>query len=157
MTPIEIKLTPTQMHELEILYFQQQEPEANLMAAFPARDYFSFMQHWNQNILSKANCNAYSIYYQDKLAGNILSWSQEEKTYVGYWIGKEYWGKGIASQALTKLLEIITNRPLYAYVVEHNKGSIRVLEKLNFKYYSIEKLNSSTHSEPIYELLYRLE
>lgn len=31
-----------------------------------------------------------------------------------YWIGKEYWGKGIATNALRGFLKHVTIRPLYA-------------------------------------------
>ncbi|MFN8426694.1 MAG: GNAT family N-acetyltransferase [Anaerolineales bacterium] len=30
-------------------------------------------------------------------AGSIGSWDMEGKREVGYWIGKEFWGKGIAT------------------------------------------------------------
>ena len=52
---------------------------------------------------------------------------------VGYWIGREFWGKGIATQALTQYLEVEKIRPLSAHVAKHNVGSKRVLEKNGFK------------------------
>jgi len=51
---------------------------------------------------------------------------------VGYWIGREFWGKGIATRALSQFLEIEKTRPLCAYVAKHNVGSRRVLEKCGF-------------------------
>jgi RimJ/RimL family protein N-acetyltransferase len=39
---------------------------------------------------------------------------------VGYWLGKGYWGKGIATQALKEFLKHIGTRPLYAHVAKHN-------------------------------------
>ncbi|MBP8242640.1 MAG: GNAT family N-acetyltransferase, partial [Thermoflexales bacterium] len=51
---------------------------------------------------------------------------------VGYWLGREFWGKGIATRALEAFLAIDTTRPLHAFVVHHNLGSIRVLEKCGF-------------------------
>ena len=52
---------------------------------------------------------------------------------VGYWIGKEHWGRGIASAALVLYLDVDRHRPLLATVVEHNAGSRRVLEKAGFQ------------------------
>ena len=53
---------------------------------------------------------------------------------VGYWIGKAYWGRGIASAALRLFLDDVErHRPLLATVVEHNAGSRRVLEKAGFQ------------------------
>ena len=54
---------------------------------------------------------------------------------VGYWIGKEHWGQGIASAALRLYLDdVAQHRPLLASVVEHNAGSRRVLEKAGFQF-----------------------
>ena len=52
---------------------------------------------------------------------------------VGYWIGKEHWGRGIASAALRLYLDVDRHRPLLATVAEHNAGSRRVLEKAGFE------------------------
>jgi RimJ/RimL family protein N-acetyltransferase len=51
---------------------------------------------------------------------------------VGYWIGSEYWGKGIATRALAAFLEHDRTRPLHARVAKHNVASVRVLEKCGF-------------------------
>ena len=66
------------------------------------------------------------------VAGNVVSWLQDGERLVGYWIGREHWGRGIATRALAELLREIEERPLYAHVARHNVGSIRVLEKCGF-------------------------
>lgn len=63
---------------------------------------------------------------------------------IGYWIAEPYWGKGIATEAIKQLIEkSITRFPdiirLYAEVFEHNKPSMRVLEKNGFYLESIRK------------------
>jgi len=37
-------------------------------------------------------------------AGYVVSWDQSGEREIGYWVGKEYWGKGVATQALTLFL-----------------------------------------------------
>jgi RimJ/RimL family protein N-acetyltransferase len=106
------------------------------MAAFPSRDRKSFDAHWERNILGNPDAIAQTILVDGEVAGNIGSWTQQGARLVGYWIGKEYWGKGVATQALSAFLHLVPDRPLYAHVVEHNVGSIRVLEKCGF---SVEK------------------
>ncbi len=66
------------------------------------------------------------------VAGNIGSWQQNGQQLLGYWIGREFWGRGVATQALALLVDEVSIRPLYAHVVEHNVGSIRVLENVAF-------------------------
>ena len=41
---------------------------------------------------------------------------RDGKRLVGYWIGREFWGKGLATKALAELLAEVTARPLHAYV-----------------------------------------
>jgi RimJ/RimL family protein N-acetyltransferase len=62
----------------------------------------------------------------------VVSWTQDGVREVGYWIGKAYWGKGIATAALAEFLAVEPTRPLYAHVARHNLGSVRVLEKCGF-------------------------
>jgi RimJ/RimL family protein N-acetyltransferase len=119
--------------DLPIFFEQQRDPIANEMAGFPARDRDAFMAHWAKNLPNASNIHK-TILYGDQVAGNIVSWEHDEEREVGYWLGREFWGKGIATQALSLFLEQITARPLYAHVVKHNVASIRVLEKCGFTF-----------------------
>jgi RimJ/RimL family protein N-acetyltransferase len=118
--------------DLPILFEQQLDPEATAMAAFPSRDHDAFMAHWKK-IMAYANNLIKTILYVGQVAGYILSWEMEGEREVGYWLGKEYWGKGIATQAVAEYISIVKTRPLMAHVARHNIGSRRVLEKCGFK------------------------
>ncbi len=56
---------------------------------------------------------------------------------VGYYISKEDWGKGYGEEALSLVLryafEWMNLRKLYAFVLEPNSASIKVLEKNGFR------------------------
>jgi RimJ/RimL family protein N-acetyltransferase len=101
------------------------------MAAFPARDREAFMAHWAK-ILVDPEVPKKTIVIDGAVAGNVVSWVQSGRRLVGYWIGREYWGRGIGTEALARFLTVATERPLYALVAKHNVGSIRVLEKCGF-------------------------
>ena len=115
----------------DIFFEQQSDPDANAMAAFPARDRQEHVTHWHK-ILDDETVITRSILYGDAVAGNIVSWTQDGKREVGYWIGRAFWGKGIATSALRSFLEVDVERPLFAWVARHNAGSVRVLEKVGF-------------------------
>jgi RimJ/RimL family protein N-acetyltransferase len=117
--------------DLPIFFEQQLDPIANEMAGFPARDRDAFMAHWAR-IMADDNNILQTILYGDQVAGNIVSWEHDGEREVGYWLGREFWGKGIATRALSLFLQQVTTRPLYAYVAKHNLASIRVLEKCGF-------------------------
>lgn len=117
--------------DLPIFFEHQLDPVANEMAGFPARDRQSFMAHWRR-LLSDDVLVKQTIFFNGEVAGNIVSWEQSGQRQVGYWLGREYWGKGIATRALAAFLGYVQSRPLYAHVVKHNVASIRVLEKCGF-------------------------
>ena len=38
------------------------------------------------------------------LYSNIGSWQDDGRRLVGYWIGRQYWGRGVATQALARFV-----------------------------------------------------
>jgi RimJ/RimL family protein N-acetyltransferase len=129
--PTTISLRAVIASDLPIFFEQQLDPVANQMAAFPARDHEAFMAHWAKIMADESNI-LQTILSGDQVAGNIVSWEHAGEREVGYWLGREFWGKGIATRALSLFLAQVTTRPLYAYVAKHNLASIRVLEKCRF-------------------------
>jgi RimJ/RimL family protein N-acetyltransferase len=127
----DVRLRDVEAGDIEIFYEQQLDPEATMMAAFPARDHDSHVAHWNK-ILKDDGCITKTIVADGRVAGNIGSWVQDEQRDIGYWIGKAHWGRGVATSALQQFVGTLDDRPLYAWVVRHNRGSMRVLEKCGF-------------------------
>ena len=130
--PPTIKLRDVTASDLPILFEQQLDPEATAMAAFPSRDREAFMAH-SAKIMADETLFFKAILFDGQIAGSLGSWIMDGEQEVGYWLGKEFWGKGIATRALTEFLEIVKTRPLFAHVAKHNIGSQRVLEKCGFK------------------------
>lgn len=58
--------------------------------------------------------------------------------FVGYWLGRDHWGRGIATEALAAVCAYgFARRPLQrieARVLAWNPASARVLEKAGFRY-----------------------
>ena len=56
---------------------------------------------------------------------------------IGYWIGEEYWGNGIATEALKQMTKLALStkkyQKLFAPVLGPNKASMQVLEKNNYQ------------------------
>ena len=92
------------------------DPQATAMAAFPSRDRGPFMQHW-QKIMNDKTVTIRVIVYKGKIAGHLLCWKQGYEQETGYWLGREFWGRGIASAALTEFLKIVTIRPQLASII----------------------------------------
>jgi RimJ/RimL family protein N-acetyltransferase len=129
MTPVTLR--DVIESDLPIFFEQQRDPEANAMAAFPARDREAFMAHWAKTMANPNNILK-TILFDGQVAGNIVCWETLGEWEVGYWLGRDFWGKGIASAALTEFLQTMTTRPLFGHVARHNVASKRVLEKCGF-------------------------
>ncbi len=126
-----VRLREVTAADLPMLYDHQADPEAARMAAFPSREREAFLAHWAR-ILADPQVMARTILCEDQVAGNILSFERSGRRLVGYWIGREHWGSGVASQALSLFLRQEPTRPLHAHVARHNLASRRVLEKCGF-------------------------
>jgi len=70
---------------------------------------------------------------------------------IGYWIGREYCGRGIATAALAEFLGHDLARPLHAFVAVHNIASIRVVEECGF----VRMDDATTAPSGVDEYLYR--
>src|SRR5687767_3527737 len=141
--------------DLPIFYEQQLDSDAARMAAFPSRDREAFMAHWAK-IMRMDTVTLKTILFNGLVAGNIVAFEQDGKREVGYWIGKQYWGKGIATEALAQFLRVVTERPLYAHVVKHNIGSVRVLQKCGFTIIGEDRDESDDSGEAVEAFLLEL-
>ena len=122
--------------DLPILFEHQLDPDANYMAAFTARDPTdrnAFMAHWAR-ILNDEAITIQTILFDGQVAGSVSCYKDEEfgELEITYWIGKEYWGKGIATRALSKFLDLVSVRPLYGRAAKDNVASLRVMQKCGF-------------------------
>jgi RimJ/RimL family protein N-acetyltransferase len=110
-----VSLRDVRESDLPTLYEHQLDPEATQMAAFPSREWEAFQEHWAK-ITSSTTGTIQTVLFEGRVAGNIGCWQSDAERLVGYWIGREYWGKGIATAALSQFLALVPERPLVAHV-----------------------------------------
>jgi len=156
----ELLLRDVLSDDLPIFFEQQLDQEAITMAAFTAKDptdQEAFMAHWRK-ILGTDTCIIKTIIFNRQVAGSVSSYEEEGKPGVMYWLGREYWGKGIATWALKELLVSHNHkRPMYTRVAKDNPGSRRVLEKCGFKIIGESKGFANARGQEIEEFLLELE
>ena len=117
--------------DLPLFFEHQRDPIAVAMVAFRSRDRAAFDEHWATLLADETKLKK-TVVADGQVAGNIGSWLSEGKQEVGYWIDRAFWGRGIATEALSAFLRLEQTRPLYAGVAKHNAASIRVLQKCGF-------------------------
>lgn len=152
---LDISLRDVIESDLPIFFEHQLDPDATAMSAFPSRDRDTFMAHWHK-AMHDSTVTLKTILYKGQVAGNVVSFIDADKTYVGYWLGKEFWGKGIATRALAKFLRFVRTRPLYAIAARQNLASIRVLEKCGFTICGIEFVLDEAGEKMIEEVIMKL-
>jgi RimJ/RimL family protein N-acetyltransferase len=144
--------------DLPIFFEQQLDSDANYMAAFTAKnpsDRDAFTSHWSK-ILGDDTTTNKTILFAGQVVGHIASFERLGKPEVSYWIGKEYWGRGLATRALSEFLSQVKERPVYARAAKDNKASLRVLEKCGFKITGEDKGFSHARGEEVEEFILEL-
>ena len=85
---------------------------------------------------------AFAIIVDGKVAGSIGVFRQGNihrlTAELGYYIGEEYWGRGIMTKAVKQICEYVFEHSdiirIYAEPFSYNIASCRVLEKAGFQY-----------------------
>jgi RimJ/RimL family protein N-acetyltransferase len=126
-----VQLRDVETGDLPSFFEHQRDPEAVAMVVFKSRDRPAFDAHWAK-ILADDTSLKQTVVVDGQVAGNVVSFVLEGVRQVGYWLDRAYWGRGVATAALTAFLKIEERRPLYAGVARHNVGSRRVLQKCGF-------------------------
>lgn len=129
----DVRLREVGLPDLEVFFEQEQDPEAARRANFPPREREVFMTHWKTRVLGDPDARVRAVTVDGVLAGNLVAWSQDGRRFVGYWLGREFWGRGIGTRALGLFLRQETTRPLYADPYAENTGSVKLLERHGFR------------------------
>ena len=156
---VTITIRNVETSDISIFFEQQLDLEANRMAAFvrdDPHDRAAFDAHWKR-IMDSTGIVKKTILRGEEVAGHISCYPQEGELEVTYWLGKKHWGKGVATQALKKLLQEITHRPLFARAAKDNIRSIRVLQKCDFKIIDENKDFAQGRGEETEEYIFRLD
>lgn len=146
--------------DLPIFFAQQLDHDANYMAAFTIKDptnWDAFTARWHR-ILANATGIVQTIVFDGQVVGYVLSYEEGGTPEVSYWLGKDYWGNGLATRALaTFLAQHTTTRPIYARVAKDNHGSRRVLEKCGFTESGEDRGFANARGEDVEEYILRLD
>jgi len=144
--------------DLPIFFTQQLDADATYMAAFTARDpadRAAFEAHWT-TIRGDDTVTIKTIVVDRQVAGHVLRFDEAGHPEASYWLGKDYWGQGIATRALAAFLGQVQARPLYARAAKDNHASIRVLEKCGFTIVGEDKGFSNARGADVEEYILML-
>lgn len=126
-----------------------------LTTSFPS-SYTIEDAEWWVNVGCKQGIIAKAIEVNHKLAGSIGvtpgKYNHILSAEIGYWLGEEYWGKGIATEAVRKMTAYTFSNTdivrLFAPVFSPNNASMKVLEKCNYTLEGI--LKKATYKDGLF-------
>lgn len=138
----QLRLRLVTRSELPRMFEIQMEPESNTMAGTKPRTREVFFTNWDKYFADE-QIRARVIEVHGEIAGSVACFQADGKNCLGYWMAKEFWGKGLASRAVKMFLEEETRRPLHATAASANTASRRILEKCGFELVE-EKMGEET-------------
>ncbi|MBY8875228.1 GNAT family N-acetyltransferase [Micromonospora sp. PLK6-60] len=130
----EVRLRPVRDDDLPVFFIQEQDPQANWMAAFGPKDpsdRAAFDAHWARIRADERIVNR-TVTVDGAVVGHVAAFPVGEHTEVSYWIDPARWGRGHATAALAALLRELPRRPVYARAAKDNAASLAVLRKCGF-------------------------
>jgi RimJ/RimL family protein N-acetyltransferase len=137
---------------------------ARMMAPVPYPYPLSFAETWiasHRKGAAEGTDLTFAIWRSDRLIGSInIENRGDDTTGIGYWIGKEYWSKGYASEAVAEVLSYTFDELginlLLTDLFADNVASARVLEKAGFTFSKEKSGWSEARQETCPKCEYRL-
>jgi ribosomal-protein-alanine N-acetyltransferase len=134
----------------------------NLRDRFPYPYTASDARGWLKSVYESKPETNFAITLKDEAVGGIGFLLQPDIAYrsaeIGYWLGEEFWNRGIVSEALTAVTEYAFSAHdlvrLYAHVFEWNEASARVLQKAGYKLEGRLRKSVTKDGKTIDQLLY---
>lgn len=156
---MQVSLREMRDEDLPVFFDHSNDPEGIRMAAFTTKDPSDrthFEAHWARIRQDPSVVGRTIVGSGGETVGHVAVFGPPEEREVTYWIGREYWGRGVATAALRELLGLAPERPVYARAAADNAGSIRVLEKCGFVVTGHEQGFANARGEEIDEVVLTL-
>lgn len=152
-----LRLREVRNEDLPIFFAMQLDDGANRMAAFTSAnpsDWNAFTTRWarkrqDDSLLLR------TIEVNGQVAGYLGRFERFGRPEVCYWIGRDFWNQGLATEALTRFLEEVPERPILARVAIDNRASCRVLEKCGFRVAGHDRAFAHARGDELDELIFQ--
>lgn len=141
----DVRLRDVAEEDLNVFFEQAQDSEAQRRSKYVPRERDGFMSHWATKVLREPTVFVQTVTVDGETAGHVVAWWVSERRFIGYWLGRRFWGRGVGTKALRLFLQEETARPLYADPFVGNTGSVRLLEKVGFRRVGTERHGENEH------------
>ena len=136
----------------------------NLRDRFPYPYTISDARTWLEMVVGHEPVTNFAIDVAGEAVGGIGFTLQSDVGYrsaeIGYWLGEDFWGRGITTEALIAVSDYAFSRfelcRLYAHVFEGNDASARVLEKAGYAFEGRMRKSVTKEGKTIDQLMYAM-
>jgi RimJ/RimL family protein N-acetyltransferase len=146
--------------DIAVFFAQEQDPKARDLIAFTSKrptDRAAYDQRWAR-LRTDETVKVKTVLLGDAVIGYVAAFERNVgQREVAYWIGREFWGRNLATQALTLFLAQFTERPLYARCAMDHLASMRVLEKCGFVTYGRGRFFAEARGKEVDEWIFELK
>ena len=136
----------------------------NLRDRFPYPYTMNDARNWLEMVVGHEPQTNFAIDVAGEAVGGIGFTLQPDVCYrsaeIGYWLGEEFWGRGITTDALIAVSDYAFSRfnlcRLFAHVFEGNEASARVLEKAGYAFEGRMRKSVTKEGKTIDQLMYAM-
>ncbi|MDR8018028.1 GNAT family N-acetyltransferase [Nesterenkonia aerolata] len=154
-----ITLREVKPSDLDQFFLFQQDADAAHMAGFAPsnpRDRGVFDHHWAQ-LTQSADVIVRTIDLDGEPVGSVAAYDVDGVREIMFWTDKQYWGRGVTTEAAALFLDEFPRRPVQARVVIDNGGMLKILEDLGFTVIGEERSFSNARAEVVTEQILQLD
>lgn len=154
-----VTLRKTEVSDLDTFFTFQSDEEAGYMAAFVNENWQDkevYLAKWRK-LLADETIKIRTILLDSKIVGNVSIWLLGDEPQIAYGLGREFWNKGIVTNALDQFLTIFPERPLFGRAAFDNIASIKILTKCGFQKINEEQTYAHARGKEITEVVFVLE
>jgi [ribosomal protein S5]-alanine N-acetyltransferase len=147
-----------------VRYANNRNVSINLRDIFPYPYTMRDALNWYEIVRDSEPETSFAIAVADEAVGGIGFTLETDvarrSAEIGYWLGEEFWGRGIVTEVLIAVSEhVFANYDicrLYAHVFEWNPASARVLEKAGYAFEGRMRKSVTKEGQTIDKLMYAL-
>ena len=136
----------------------------NLRDSFPYPYRLSDAHQWISSAAFASPVTDFAIEIDCAAAGGIGLRLREDvfrrSAEIGYWLGEEYWGRGVVTEAVAAMTEYAFSAfgllRVYAGVFAWNPASMRVLEKAGYRLEGVMRKGAVKDGRTVDEYIYAI-
>jgi RimJ/RimL family protein N-acetyltransferase len=154
-----VVLRPVQGTDMDAMFGMLSDPDSRQMAPFVRLNFANRAEF--DALIEQFEADPRVMLYSELASGHFvgacMTFDGDLGREIFYWIRRIAWGRGLATDALTRLLRLDHTRPIYARVVASNERSQATLRKVGFKEVRRHQADMDGDGIPEEEVVYVFE